>query len=680
MKSGTLIIVLICMILSTIDAQINFTPPVPRFVYSDIESVAIGDVNNDGLNDAIMATSGVFHPENDNCIHVYLQQPDGNMATVSDKYHFSKTSGNSIMVQVADANNNGRNDVIFTFGDSLRIIYQNSAGILDQVCTMYSGKYSGGMDTGDLNNDGLIDIAVIHRSDKFIKVFYQLPDGGFQPVEYDINHGGRGQLEINDMNGDGLADIIYIPGLSTGKTVNIIYQDPVNGIHSDPVTYAFQHEDIRTFNGFATGDLNNDGRNDLVGTLGGNTAWIAIIYQNEDGMLGDATYLESHDIPTPVKISDLNCNGKNEIVVGHRAWNSFSVWEQDESGSFFDYKLFLGVHYADPYGLAVGDMNNDLRKDILAIHGYPTGNLIYNTSTPIGTMPYDTLLKITARYSDTLNSFKDSSRVTFTSRIGDCLIESTYKIQTTTFDIYETLYGDTLFPRSFELCGMTHADTLKSPFQNYSYIYTSVIDSILISADTLVENIIITSTTITYDTLGVVPSTLLDIIEMLSYHYIAGNLYLYVDSLLIRTYIIDTEYLETISSAYNGFKCGIAISDTCTQQTILNNTIVVASDTTRISRTVYAYPLDIAQQKEFSGIRAFPNPAHSDFHLEIPEEYLHEVPFKVSIFSTDGKLRKKLSLKELKTPINASDLPAGVYLIIIEGKSHTGACKIILTI
>jgi hypothetical protein len=483
------------------------------------------------------------------------------------------------------------------------------------------------------------------------------------------------------MNGDGLDDIIYMPGQMFGPAVYIFYQESSTGLSATPVGYSYEIDYYQRFHGIATGDLNNDGRNDLVGTIGGNTAWIAVIYQNQDGTLGEATFLPSYDIPTPAEIADLNCDGKNEIIIGHDAWSHFSVWEQNEAGFFSGYRLFGSLYYVGPYGMAVGDVNNDFRQDVLTTSGYSTNYLMYNTSAPEGTMPLDTLIVYSSFQTDTINNWDNTYQVTDTARINECLIETTYEQTVTTYYIHEQSSGDTLFPRNFWLCGLNQADTLKSHFDNFNYYNIFSNDSTIIAVDTLVENIVITNVTTIYDTLNVTPRVFDELKIELTYNFTPDTLYMYVDSLQIHTYLIEIEYLETIRSAYEGLRCGQLISDTLIQVNHQWNTLVMQSDTTLISRTVIAYPLGVGQQAGLSAISVYPNPSRDDVMLMIPDEYSAEAPFAVSLIAMNGKIVWETTLNDNSMKrylIDGSRLPRGLYTLRVQGRTRAGVFKVVL--
>ena len=136
--------------------------------------------------------------------------------------------------------------------------------------------------------------------------------------------------------------------------------------------------------GIAVGDLNNDGRTDVVAGGGNNsTARVGIWYQDSaNNLLQNPVLLIPYTIIGPVEVADLNNDSKNEIVVIHNGWPTASVFAQDSTG-YYTYQTFTIPYttFYKPQGMSIGDVNNDGKKDI-AIAGYGYGLVIlYNSST-----------------------------------------------------------------------------------------------------------------------------------------------------------------------------------------------------------------------------------------------------------------------------------------------------------
>ena len=683
MKKSIAVISLLLLVSNLVKAQIDFNYPVKTTIGSYIESVAIGDINSDGRNDAVAVTRFNSNPESDYTIFVFVQQPDGTLNQPL-KYKYPAAYSNIPVVQVADVNNDSRNDVILSFGDSVGILYQNVSGNLNPLKSMFCGNDTGGMKTGDLNNDGLTDIAVVcHWNDMFIKVFYQKLSGGFQTETFPIQNHGNDELDINDMNGDGLNDLIFMPGQGMVSTIYIYYQHNPAGLSQTPSIYDFSHEVYKTFTGIGTGDLNNDGRNDLVGSMGGNEghAWIAISYQQQDGTLGPANFIPSYDIPSPVEVADLNCDNKNEIIVGHQAWGSFSVWEQDINGNYSDYKLFGFLYYVGPYGMAVGDLNGDSRKDVFSTSGYSSVYFMYNTTAPQGTLPTDTLVVMTTINSDTTFTYKNTYNTSETTRVGGCLIKTDYELEKTNFYYYSETKGDSLFPRHFNFCAQIQADTLKHHFENSGYVSSSITDSTVLSVDTITENWSVYSTWITNDSIWNLQKYKETILLTHQYHYSGDTTYVTTDSLLLKqvyemNYIKQTEY-----KIFAGMKCGNMVWDTTSFASTKADSTLLGSDTAFISRTENAYPYGIYENTRVSGISIYPNPTRDFSTLEFANSNSGTEVFMLRLFNAAGKQvweTKVPAQEKIKTIIDCKPFPSGIYTLMVLGNRCAGAVKLMI--
>jgi hypothetical protein len=684
MKSLSIAICLTIFLSSRVNAQIDFLRPVKQVIGSFIECVAIGDVNGDGRNDAVAASWFNSDPGSDYTVFVFIQQPDGSMAQPL-KFKYPPAYSNRPRVQVADVNNDHRNDVLLSFGDSLGIFYQNSSGSLAPMHSLYCGNDTGGLKAGDLNNDGLTDIAVLcHWNDLFIKVFYQQSSGGFQIKTYPIANHGYDELDINDMNGDGFNDLIYMPGQGMGGTLFIFYQDSLTGLSQTPISYDFSYDGYKTFTGIGTGDLNTDGRIDLVGSMGGNEghAWIAIIYQKTDGTLGPATFLPSYDIPAPVEIADLNCDNKNEIIVGHEAWSHFSVWEQDVNGNYGTYKLFGSLYYVGPYGLAVGDLNNDSRDDVLSTSGYTNVYFMYNATTPQGTLPIDTLNDFTYQPNDTLNTWHQTIYTYGIAKVGECLLKANYKLNQTSYTVLVQGAGDSLFARSYTMCGKLQADTLRHHYEVYKYIYPYHNDTTIVSVDTLLENKSIFNLQTIYDTTGVYQYFEEGIRVNHEYKIIGDSVFFITDSLYMKDHYHIFYYIQTDFVTYIGTKCGAVAYESDTLVNNNHNYQIVSSDTVFISRTVIGYPLGINEKAKIAGIRLYPNPASTNAALEFTNELKDEGPFRISLVNAMGQKvweEEVPAEDKLQMNLDIKNLESGFYTVVIMGRKSSGAARLIIS-
>ncbi|MBI4931637.1 MAG: VCBS repeat-containing protein [Bacteroidetes bacterium] len=372
--------IIIALVISTnalAQTPISFQTFQSYAIGSQPEIVAIGDLNNDNLNDVVLGTSASFPSDSlyDNKIFVFQQNASGILNP------FVKYDGRYIKtIDVADVNNDLRNDVIISFGDSIGILYQNSSGTLDPLLAYYSGTNTDAMKAGDLNSDGLTDIATGHWQSNYIRVFYQQTAGGFTSSTYSITAAGYDEIEIADATGDGKNDVILMRGQTFSiENIAIFPQDPAGGL-LPPI-----FNDLGNINtkGVAVGDVNNDGANDIVVTHGGNqpNTFISIWLQNDPS--GNPVTYPCYDAPQSVEIADLNCDGLKDVIVANGGWMNISVYAQNTSGTLNPYQLFPTPYSPyKPQSLAVGDINDDGLRDVV-LAGQTSQSLVvlYNNTS-----------------------------------------------------------------------------------------------------------------------------------------------------------------------------------------------------------------------------------------------------------------------------------------------------------
>ncbi|MDO9392214.1 MAG: FG-GAP-like repeat-containing protein [bacterium] len=357
--------------------EISFAPYVAIPTDGPPEVVAIGDVNNDGLKDVVIGASSHFDTMNVYNLFVFIQTTGGVLNTPV------RYDGCNIeAIDIADLNGDTMSDIVVGTADSIAIFIQDSTGLLYNAGNYYSGNDVDGVKTGDFNHDGLTDVVACHWNSDFIRVFYQQPYGDFSQSQcYAINAGGYDEISAGDVNGDGLDDIVFMRGQGYNENISIFLQDTSGNIQT-PVFYDLG--DTSTC-GLAVGDVNNDGKKDVVVTISGNMpdAQIAVWLQDTDGSLQTPPCLYScYQCPTPVEIADFDQDGRNDIAVGNDSWEALSIYQQNGLGMMMPYDTTTtpDPSYYKPQGLAVGDINGDNKPDITLADGSNGLVILYNTS------------------------------------------------------------------------------------------------------------------------------------------------------------------------------------------------------------------------------------------------------------------------------------------------------------
>ena len=340
------------------------------------EAVAIGDLNGDGRKDVALCTAS-FGNTNDNSVLIFFQ----NAAHQFDPPVRYAAGASAYSVVIADFNGDGRNDIAVGKNSAgIRVFTQDSNGGFTNF-TDYPTSYANSICTGDFNNDGLADLAGIGFSGSKVALFLQTNGALAFATNYDASYSGFNDLEAGDVNNDGLMDIVVMNG-QTYATPNVsVLLQTTNGF-SAPVIYDLGSNELTTSVG--VGDINGDDRNDIVASYGGNrpASKIGIFQLSDAGVITNR--FDSYDNPEAIVVTDLDLDGRADIVALHGGYQTLGVYWQNTNGTLSTEQLFQPLPYAssyNPQGLAIGDINSDGMPDAV-IADYNHGLIVLTNSLP----------------------------------------------------------------------------------------------------------------------------------------------------------------------------------------------------------------------------------------------------------------------------------------------------------
>ena len=332
------------------------------------EAVAVGDVNGDGRNDAVMTTSFNFDDVNDYKLFVLLQGESGQLSPPIKYPTQGSYTNRPLSVDVGDVNNDGLVDVVVGNSKaSLEVFIQTSTGELE-ASALYPTAFSTVIKIADLNNDGLLDVAGIGWGGSDVAVFLQNTNGTLDAgLTYYAPHGGYDDLDIGDINSDGLTDIVVMSGQGYAHDNLAVLTQNTGGSFEPAVFYDLGGNELTK--GVAVGDVNADGANDIAVTYGGNSpnSKLGVFYQNGAGGLAPPVSHDSFDVPDAVEIADVDQDGRQDIVLLHEGWEVLGVYLQQGEGALQQEELYPVplVSQYNPQGLDLGDINGDDRPDVV---------------------------------------------------------------------------------------------------------------------------------------------------------------------------------------------------------------------------------------------------------------------------------------------------------------------------
>jgi hypothetical protein len=181
----------------------------------------------------------------------------------------------------------------------------------------------------DLDGDGLNDLIVVNNLHSKINLLYNqtgktnLAAAANPPQPLDINQlppDSRFRIDslpvdehissmvVTDLNGDGRPDIAFY---GDGKDLEVLYNQGTNG-WSDPKRWHIGDGQMNA-NALAEGDLNGDGRTDLV--LLGDNGSLYFLPQLPDHTLGEPQKIPYSGTPKAAQIIDVNGDGRKDLLL-----------------------------------------------------------------------------------------------------------------------------------------------------------------------------------------------------------------------------------------------------------------------------------------------------------------------------------------------------------------------------
>ena len=320
-------------------------------VPSDAELAGFGDFNGDATTDLIFLDSGG--------IGVVLG--NGNLAYGSLLASLAGPSSPSL-IAYGDFNQDGHADLALGVESGIIILNGTGNGTFVSADVYDVGVTAGAAAVADFNGDKFPDIAVTVSADyprlllgNGLGQFALAPD---QNSSYSAQPQGS-SISVADFNGDGKKDLVAI-AVSTATPYGgaVVLFGQGDGTFKAPIAV--------TNGSTIVGDLNSDGKSDMVSaTFPGTPDIFSTLGAANDTFISVSTPLRNPTFASIFAVGDLNHDGKPDLVIN--GYTALEVWLGNGDGTFtYHNRIAFGAYVAQQFA-PVADLDGDGNADMVVL-------------------------------------------------------------------------------------------------------------------------------------------------------------------------------------------------------------------------------------------------------------------------------------------------------------------------
>ena len=333
----------------------SFDGPFRTPVWS-IESLALGDVDGDGIPDAVGTRDG------DTLVY-YSGRGDGTFNPSVDIATVGNVGFRS--VHLADLNGDGKLDVIAVGGFAIWAALGHGDGTFDPILQSPAGSAPWQASLADFDGDGIPDAAISGFdptgafSGPYLQILLGKGDGTFTSGPTYVG-GSNFPLLVADFGNDGRQDLASMNGVDGGVSVSL-----GNGDGTFQAILFYPGGQLAT-TALATGDFNEDGTPDLGQLVQFQGSSLIFSLITGPGV----TFPVSHEYSfnnlalTTLTAGDFNGDGHTDLVTIDRTDHTVWLLPGHGDGTFGTAIVSPGPPDAPYWIVASGDFNGDGHLDL----------------------------------------------------------------------------------------------------------------------------------------------------------------------------------------------------------------------------------------------------------------------------------------------------------------------------
>ncbi len=299
------------------DGKGGFGAATDYAVGRDPDAVVVGDFNGDGVPDLAVANFV------SNTVSVLLGDGKGGFGAKTDY----RTGSGPCALAMADFNGDGNLDLVTANlnAATVSVLLGNGKGGFAAKIDHKTYDDPQTLAVGDFNGDDIPDLVVADEyGPDTVSVLLGNGKGGFGPEREYRARDFPGSFAVADFNGDGKPDLAVA---NLNGSVSVLLGNGKGGF-ATKTDYHVSDDEARAV---AAGDLNGDGKIDLA-VATGDTNQLCVLPGNGAGGFGLGTtfavgaHPSSYSMSQSIAVGDLNGDGRTDLVVSNGLLNKVDVF------------------------------------------------------------------------------------------------------------------------------------------------------------------------------------------------------------------------------------------------------------------------------------------------------------------------------------------------------------------
>src|SRR5215207_7843593 len=349
----------------------------------------------------------------------------------------------------ADLNGDGKLDLAGTGANSAAIMLGKGDGTFQPKIEYPVGGQAQHLAAGDFNSDGRMDLVVtINTPEISLSLLLGNGDGTFKaPINFPNTSGfDSPSVVATDLNNDGKLDVVIMHSIAcftapctAAETISVMLGNGDGTFQPTRELAAGQHMHWMTAGDFnrdgikdlaIVADFNRDTIQDLVVALG-NGHGNVVLLGNGDGTFRQSFQITENAVSAPLNlaVADFNGDGFQDIAraMGNGNLGLMEIANGNGDGTFQAPVRYLVPPSQSSIGgifITASDFNGDGKPDVaLAVGGASTALYVLKNST--GTTPADTVAIQRAEYTASKAKLRVNATSTNSSAVLKCYVTST---------------------------------------------------------------------------------------------------------------------------------------------------------------------------------------------------------------------------------------------------------------